>query len=91
MFRPLVCRESVSGDLTERLVQIGSKAKVRWSFDGLQGFGWRVGWYEATVHKYCRESDIITITYTAEQGVPYNEELAPLVVNKKIKLTWSPL
>ena len=52
VFRPLVRHESVNGDLTERLVQIGSKVKVRWSSDELQGSGWRAGWYEATVHKY---------------------------------------
>ena len=49
VFRPLICRESVSGDLTEQLVQIGSKVKVRWLSDDS---GWRAGWYEATVHKY---------------------------------------
>lgn len=73
----------LSGDLTELLVQIGSKVKVRWSSDELQGSGWRAGWYEATVHNYCRESDIITITYIDEPGVPYDEELTPLVANKK--------
>ena len=83
VFRPPIRGESVSGDLTELLVQIGSKVKVRWSSDELQGSGWRAGWYEATVHNYCRESDIITITYIDEPGVPYDEELTPLVANKK--------
>lgn len=89
--RPVACKQSTSEDLTERIVQIGSKVKVKWLSEEVKESGWRAGWYTATVHKYCRESDIITITYTTEPGVVYEEELTPLIANNKIKLMWSPL
>ena len=80
-----------SDDLQERIVQTGSKVKIYWSKEELQETNWRVGWYSATVHSYDNDTDILTITYSAEPGIPYEEELLPLITNKKIKLQWSPI
>ena len=46
--------------------------------------GWRAGWYTATVQKYSEESDMLTIMYSADPGITYDEELSPLVANKII-------
>ena len=78
-------------DLQERIVQTGSKVKIYWSKEELQETDWRVGWYSATVHSHDNDTDILTITYSAEPGIPYEEELLPLITNKKIKLQWSPI
>ena len=75
----------------ERITQTGAKIKVKWMKDELEGTDWKEGWYTATVNSHCSVNDILTITYTSEQGTPYEEELLPLVANNKIKLLWSPL
>ena len=53
--------------------------------------GLRAGWYVATVHNYCMETDMITLTYQSEPNDPYDEELSPLIADRKIKLIWSPI
>ena len=35
--------------------------------------------------------DILTLTYSLEPGIPYEEELLPLLTSNKIKNIWSPL
>ena len=64
--------------LTESLKQVGAKVKVRWSQDEVSSSGWRAVWYTATVQGYCERSDTLTIVYSTEPGVPYDEELFPL-------------
>ena len=73
------------------VTQTGSKIKVRWTKEETQSMGWRAGWYVATVHNYCMDTDIITLTYQSEPNDPYDEELTPLIDDGKIKLIWSPL
>ena len=34
---------------------------------------------------------MLTLTYVSEPGIPYEEELLPLLSNNKIKLLWSPM
>ena len=87
---PASGKESSEND-AERMKIVGSKVKVKWSSLEVKESGWRPGWYAATVHKYCRESDTITIAYVTEPGVTYDEELTPLISNNKIKLISSPL
>ena len=77
--------------LMERIAQTGAKVKIKWVNNELDNTGWKPGWYSATVHKYVRDTDMITITYASEPGVSYEEELLPLVANNKINLLWSPL
>ena len=40
----------------------------------------------ATVHSYCIDSDIITVTYHSEPNNPYEEELTLMIEEGKIKL-----
>ena len=80
----------MSENLHEGVTQTGAKIKIKWLTGELGDTGWRQGWYSATVHKYDRESDTITITYTSEPGVLYHEELSPLVENK-IKVLHAPV
>ena len=49
------------------------------------------GWYSAMVHSYDNDTDLLTIVYLSEPGIPYEEELLPLITNRKIKLQWSPI
>ena len=53
--------------------------------------GWRAGWHVATVHNYCMETDMIMLTYQSEPNDLYDEELSPLIADRKIKLIWSPI
>lgn len=78
-------------DLQQGIIQTGSKVKVRWTLEELEGTDWKGGWYTATVNSYDHNTDILTLTYSSEPGVPYEEELLPLLSNNKIKLIWSPL
>ena len=57
----------------------------------MQSMGWRAGRYVATVHNYCMDTDIITLTYQSEPNNPYDEELTPLIADGKIRLIWSPI
>ena len=40
--------------------------------------------YVATVHKYCEETDMLTITYVSEPNQTYDEELLPFLSNSKL-------
>ena len=77
--------------LKNRVTQIGSKIKARWTKEETQSMGWRAGWYVATANNYCMETDMITLTYQSEPNDPYDEELSPLIADRKIKLIWSPI
>ena len=92
-FRPCILSTCVHDDevLKNRVTQTGSKIKVRWTKEETQSMGWRAGWYVATVHNYCMETDMITLTYQSEPNDPYDEELSPLIADRKIKLIWSPI
>ena len=83
--------ECTEEELLERITQTGAKVKVKWLADELKDSDWKEGWYSATVNGYCDETDLLTVTYTSEPGTPYEEELLPLIANKKLKLVWSPL
>ena len=51
----------MNGDTTkERITQVGSKIKVKWTAEEVKGSGWKAGWYTATVHRYDQDSDILT-------------------------------
>ena len=92
--RALIRMNAVSSSdntLAGQITQTGSKIKVHWSKEEIGDTGWRSGWYVATVHKYCEETDMLTITYVSEPNQTYNEELLPLLSNSRIKLLWSPL
>ena len=78
-------------ELQQQIVQTGSKVKIFWSKEELQDTDWNSGWYSATVHSYDTDTDLLTITSSSERGIPYEEELFPLITNKKIKVQWSPL
>ena len=78
-------------ELKNRITQTGAKIKVQWTRDETEFTGWKAGWYMATVHSYCMDTDILTLTYQSEPNHPYDEELTPLVAQEKIKLIWSPL
>ena len=82
---------SSDNTLAGQITQTGSKIKVHWSKEEIGDTGWKSGWYVATVHKYCEETDMLTINYVSEPNQTYNEELLPLLSNSKIKLLWSPL
>ena len=69
------------------ITQTGSKIKVRWTKEETQSMGWRAGWYVATVHNYCMDTDIIMLTYQSEPNNPYDEVIA----DGEIKLIWSPI
>ena len=89
---PLQHQTQLKGsELQQRIIQTGSKVKVRWTQEELEGTDWKGGWYTAKVNAYDDDTDILTITYSSEPGVPYEEELLPLLSNGKIKLIWSPL
>ena len=78
--------------LAECITQIGSKVMIHWSNEEIGETGWKEGWYDATVQKYCEESDImLTVCYKSEPYQTYDEELLPLLSNDRIKLSWSPL
>ena len=77
--------------LNNRITQTGAKIKVQWTREETESTGWKAGWYVATVHSYCMETDVITLTYQSEPNHPYNEELTPLITQRKLKLIWSPL
>ena len=84
-------RECSDAELQEQIIQTGSKVKVKWTAGELEGTDWKGGWYKATVNSYCSETDMLTLTYVSEPGIPYEEELMPLLSNNKIKLLWSPM
>ena len=90
---PMLHKSNLGTDLPsdEQFKQVGAKIKVQWSDTEVAGTGWRPGWFTATVQQYCEESDILVITYSAEPGQIYEEELTPLVSNNKIRLVSSPL
>ena len=84
-------RECSDAELQEQIIQTGSKVKVKWTTGELESTDWKGGWYKATVNSYCSETDMLTLTYVSEPGIPYEEELLPLLSNNKIKLLWSPM
>ena len=90
---PMLHKSNLGTDLPsdEQFKQVGAKIKVQWSDTEVAGTGWRPGWFTATVQQYCEESDILVITYSAEPGQIYEEELTPLISNNKIRLVSSPL
>ena len=47
----------------------------------LESTDWKGGWYKATVNSYCNETDMLTLPYASEPGIPYEEELLPLLSN----------
>ena len=75
----------------ERIAQVGSKVKVKWTAEEVKGSGWKAGWYTAIVHRYDEDLDILTITYASEPNIPYEEELGELLAQEKIQLVWSLL
>ena len=94
VYRPHVSSVVVTphdDELKNRITQTGAKIKVQWTRDETESTGWKAGWYMATVHSYCMDTDILTLTYQSEPNHPYDEELTPLVAQEKIKLIWSPL
>ena len=92
-FRPQISLSDTpsDNDVINRLTQTGAKVKIKWTSEEIGSSGWKVGWYVATVHSYCTDADLLTLTYQAEPNVPYNEELTPLIARGKIKPLWSPL
>ena len=91
--KSIIQHDSFNENVTDHefIAQTGSKVKIRWTPEKVKDSGWRAEWYEAMVHKYCQESDTITVSYSTEPGVPYDEKLTPLIANNKIKLVWSPI
>ena len=83
--------ECSDAELREQIIQTGAKVKIKWTPDELEGTDWKGGWYKATVNSYCNETDMLTLTYVSEPGIPYEEELLPLHTNNEIKLLWSPM
>ena len=47
--------------LAGQIAQTGSKIKVHWSREEIGDTRWRSEWYVATVHKYCEETDMLTM------------------------------
>ncbi len=90
-YRPMLHKSNLGTNLPsdEQFKQIGAKIKVQWSDTEIAGTGWRPGWFTATVQQYCEESDTLVITYSAEPGQVYEEELTPLISNNKIRLVSS--
>ena len=89
-FRPYIASTLATPDdkvLKKHITQIGAKIKVRWTKEETESSGW----YVATVHNYCTDTDIITLTYQSEPNNPYVEELTPLIAEGKLKLIWSPV
>ena len=81
-----------SDDATkERITQVGSKTKVKWTAEEVKGSGWKARWYTATVQSYDKDLDILTITYVSEPNTLHEEELGELLAQEKIHLVWSPL
>ena len=68
-----------------------SKVKIKWTAGELEVIDWKGGWHKATVNSYCNDTDVLTLTYTSETGIPYKQELLPLLSNSKTKLLWSPM
>ena len=62
-------------ELHERIIQTGSQVSVQWVSEELLGTDWKCGWYKATVNCYDHENDVLTLTYSSEPGIPYEEEL----------------
>jgi len=75
----------------ERITQVGSKVKVKWTAEEVKGSGWKAGWYTGIVHRYDEDLDILTITYASEPSTPYEEDLGELLAQEKIQLVWSHL
>ena len=75
----------------EQFKQVGTKVKIQWSDTEVAGTGWKPGWFTATVQQYCESTDMLVITYSAEPGQIYEEELTPLISSNKIRLVSSPL
>lgn len=77
--------------LKEQVIQIGAIISVRWSTSEVGDSGWKPGWYKAEVHGYCEETDILTLRYLLEPDDTYEEEISPLLLQKKVKLLSTPL
>ena len=84
-------RECSDVELQEQIIQTGLKVKIKGTAGELEGTDWKGGWYKATVNSYCNDTDMLTLTYVSEPGIPCEEELLPLLSNNKIKLLWSPI
>ena len=82
---PSSSESSNSDALIEQITQVGSIVKVRWTAEEVGDSGWNPGWYKATVQKFDKDSDIITLKYVRET-IPYEEEFTPLLSQGKIKL-----
>ena len=54
--------------------------KMKWQLQG--------GELGGTLQQYCKSSDTLTIVYSAEPGVTYDEDL---IANGDIKLIWAAL
>ena len=85
------CTSSEESKLKEQITQIGAIISVKWTADKVGDSGWRPGWYKAEVHSYCEESDIITLKYILEPDDIYEDEITPLLLQKKVKLLSTPL
>ena len=82
---PSSSESSNSDALIEQITQVSSIVKVRWTAEEVGDNGWNPGWYKATVKKFDKDSDIITLKYVHET-IPYEELLAPLLFQGRIKL-----
>ena len=77
--------------LAEQIGQVGAKIKVQWSESEVGDSGWKPGWYTGTVQKYYSETQTITVVYQLEPNNTYEEEIIPLISQKRVKLLWSPI
>lgn len=41
----------------EKFKEVGAKVKVKWTMEEIGDFGWRTGWYVATIQSYDDETD----------------------------------
>ena len=61
---------SSDNTLAGQITQTGSKIKVHWSREEIGDTGWKSGWYVTTVHKYCEETDMLTILCVRTKSNP---------------------
>ena len=52
--------------LAGQITQTGFKIKVHWLREEMGDTGWRSGWYVATIHKHCEETDMLTTACMSE-------------------------
>lgn len=72
-FRPYIASTLATPDekvLKNRITQIGAKIKLQWTKEETESSAWKSGWYVATVHNYCSDTDNITLTTKVSQITP---------------------